>query len=65
MHPARNIGGRGGRYTAENTKKKEAELLALMRAAQLRPLGRVSFAGYDPPSTLPFRRRVDTWVEIE
>lgn len=31
----------------------------------LRPRGDASFAGYDPPWTLPFLRRNELWVEIE
>jgi hypothetical protein len=54
----------GGRYTGRNAEEKAAELLSAVQAAGLRPVGPVSFAGCDPPTTLPALRRVEAWVEI-
>jgi hypothetical protein len=35
-----------------------------LQSAGLRPTGPALFAGCDPPSTLPFLRRVEVWVPI-
>jgi hypothetical protein len=53
-----------GRYRGAIAEAKAAELLAALRAGGLQPIGRVSFAGYDPPWRLPLLRRVEAWVEI-
>lgn len=52
-----------GRYHELPARRRD-ELLARVRGAGLEPLGPVSFAGYDPPSTLPWLRRNEVWVEV-
>ena len=54
-------GGRSGPRVAE----KFAELLRRVRAERLPYRGSPEYAGYDPPSTLPFLRRNEVWVELE
>ena len=54
-------GGRSGPCVAA----KFSELLARVRAERLPYRGSPEFAGYDPPSTLPFLRRNEVWVELE
>lgn len=53
-----------GRYTGARVEQKESELLARVRAEGLSPHGEPLFAGYDPPSALPFLRRVEVWVGV-
>lgn len=53
-----------GRYRAETVEEKERELLRLVADAGLSAKGRPMFAGFDPPSTLPWIRRNEIWVEI-
>ena len=53
-----------GRHTAGNIGAHERELLRLVTAAGLEPVGKPSFAGFDPPMTLPLLRRNEVWVEI-
>jgi hypothetical protein len=53
-----------GRYTPLTVGDKARELSRLVERAGLRPRGVVEFAGYDPPSTLPFLRRNEVWVEV-
>jgi SOUL heme-binding protein len=57
----RYSGGRSGPLVAA----KFSELLARVRAERLPYRGSPEFAGYDPPSTLPFLRRNEVWVELE
>ena len=54
-----------GRYTAERVSREVARLLASVRSAGLGYRGSPEFAGYDPPSTLPFLRRNEVWLELE
>jgi hypothetical protein len=53
-----------GKLDAELIRQKQEELAARVRAAGLRPRGMPTFAGYDPPATLPFLRRHEVWMEI-
>lgn len=54
-----------GRYTAARVASAREELMALVQERGLTPIGEPQFAGYDPPSTLPFLRRNEMWVEVE
>jgi hypothetical protein len=54
-----------GRYDGASVAAKFSDLLARVRAARLGYRGAPEFAGYDPPSTLPFLRRNEVWVELE
>lgn len=53
-----------GRYRSDEVEDRERELLRLVADAGLSAKGRPMFAGFDPPSTLPFVRRNEIWVEI-
>jgi hypothetical protein len=53
-----------GPYTTDRVAKMSSELRALARSAGLSTKGEVEFAGYDPPTTLPFFRRNEVWVEL-
>lgn len=54
-----------GRYTGPRVAQKFSELLATVRAAGLGYRGSPEFAGYDPPSTLPFLRHNEVWLELD
>ncbi|HEY4103079.1 MAG TPA: heme-binding protein [Polyangiaceae bacterium] len=53
-----------GRYGGNLPAKSRDELLARVRLAGLHALGEVTFAGYDPPSTLPWLRRNEVLVDL-
>jgi SOUL heme-binding protein len=53
-----------GRYGAALPERQRQALLAHVRAAGLIPIGDLTFAGYDAPSTLPFLRRNELMVEV-
>ena len=53
-----------GRYTGENMLEHTRRLHDLVAAAGLDTTGQPVFAGFDPPSTLPFLRRAEIWVEL-
>lgn len=53
-----------GRYTSEAVAKAELLFRAELAQHGLRAHGAPSFSGYDAPSTLPFLRRNEIWVEI-
>ena len=55
----------GGKHTGPKVAQKFSELLALVREAGLSYRGSPEFAGYDPPTTLPFLRRNEVWLELE
>ncbi len=55
----------GGRHTGPKVAQKFSELLARVRAAGLGYRGSPEFAGYDPPTTLPFLRRNEVWIELD
>jgi SOUL heme-binding protein len=65
--PARRVAvlGFNGDYKSELPAIKSAELLEWLRAAHLTAKGPVTFAGYDPPSTLPALRRNEVSLELE
>jgi hypothetical protein len=54
-----------GRHTGPRVAQKFSQLLASVRAAGLAYRGSPEFAGYDPPSTLPFLRRNEVWLELD
>lgn len=53
-----------GRYGGGLPARKQAELLERLRAAGIATRGEPSFAGYDPPSTLPWLRRNEVLVDL-
>ncbi len=53
-----------GRYDDRRIETLKADLLARLNTADLQPTGPALFAGYDPPSTLPFLRRLEVWAPI-
>jgi hypothetical protein len=54
-----------GAYSGPHVAAKFSELLTRVRKAGLGYRGSPEFAGYDPPSTLPFLRRNEIWVELD
>jgi hypothetical protein len=54
-----------GRPAADSIESKKRELLDLAEASGYVPRGEPTFAGYDPPWTVPLLRRNEVWVEIE
>jgi hypothetical protein len=53
-----------GPYNAKTFHAKKEELLKRVIENGLIATGEPMFAGYDPPSTLPFLRRVEVWVPV-
>jgi len=53
-----------GPYGGKIVNEKKAELLRLVVENGLIATGEPMFAGYDPPSTLPWFRRVEVWVPV-
>jgi len=53
-----------GRYTADQLETHTRRLRQLVADAGLVATGEPVFAGYDPPMTLPFLRRVEVWQEL-
>lgn len=53
-----------GGHSEERMQKKAKELRSELLRAGLSPRGEVVFAGYDPPTTLPFLRRNEVWLEL-
>lgn len=53
-----------GRYHGVEVERHERELMKQVKAAGLQALGAPMFAGFDAPSTLPFLRRNEVWVEV-
>jgi hypothetical protein len=53
-----------GNYDGGLPRQKREELLTRLEAAGLGVQGEASFAGYDPPSTLPALRRNEVMVEL-
>jgi hypothetical protein len=53
-----------GRYNAEAIELHEHELADLVAEAKLTSSGKPTFAGFDPPSTLPFLRRNEIWIDL-
>ncbi len=54
-----------GRYDSASVEAKKRELVATAEENGYVTRGEATFAGYDPPSTLPMLRRNEVWVEIE
>jgi hypothetical protein len=54
-----------GAFSGARTAKMSGDLLDRVRGAGLHPRGEPSFAGYDPPWTLPLLRRNEVWVEVD
>jgi len=54
-----------GRRDAETIRARKEELAHALVLHGLRPRGEATFAGYDPPWTLPLLRRNELWVELE
>ena len=53
-----------GAYGGSISEGRRGELVRRVRAAGLVPVGEVTFAGYDPPTTLPWLRRNEVMVEV-
>lgn len=53
-----------GRYNARRVAEKTRQLLEAVDRAGLPTRGEPEFAGYDPPSTLPWLRRNEVWIEL-
>jgi hypothetical protein len=53
-----------GRHESHNVAAAERELLRLVAASDLTPVGKPTFAGFDPPTTLPILRRNEVWIEV-
>ncbi len=53
-----------GRFSAESIEQHEHLLVRLVAYAGLSPVGEPAFAGFDPPTTLPFLRRNEVWLEL-
>jgi hypothetical protein len=56
--------GFSGRFTRENVSRHERRLLREVLDLGLVTRGSVAFAMYDSPTTLPFLRRNEVWLEI-
>jgi hypothetical protein len=54
-----------GRGSGPEVARQFSELLGRVRAARLAHRGSPEFASYDPPTTLPFLRRNEIWLELE
>ncbi len=53
-----------GRHTFSRVRDKSSELLEAVADAGLPTRGQPEFAGYDPPTTLPWLRRNEIWIEL-
>jgi SOUL heme-binding protein len=53
-----------GSYRGAEVEQRERALMDLVRAAGLVATSAPMFAGFDPPTTLPFLRRNEVWVEV-
>lgn len=53
--------GLGG---AATFNRKTIELTTIVSARRLTPIGKPTFASYDPPWTPPFMRRNEVWIEL-
>jgi SOUL heme-binding protein len=54
-----------GPHDSASIEAKKRALVASAEEAGYVPRGEPSFAGYDPPSTLPALRRNEVWLELE
>jgi hypothetical protein len=55
----------GGRRDDASVEARKNELLAVARQRGFVARGEPTYAAYDPPSTIPWLRRNEVWVEIE
>ena len=53
-----------GRYTDAVMLEQTRRLHDLISAADLETKGQPMFAGFDPPTTLPWLRRTEMWIEL-
>jgi hypothetical protein len=53
-----------GKYAAARFDEQSLRLRQLASQAGLTARGLPMFAGFDPPSTLPFLRRTEVWLEL-
>jgi hypothetical protein len=53
-----------GRYRADRVEREARRIRELAAAALLATAGEPVFAGFDPPSTLPWLRRNEIWLEL-
>jgi hypothetical protein len=53
-----------GRHDARRVAEKARQLLEAVDPAGLPTRGEPEFAGYDPPTTLPWLRRNEVWIEL-
>jgi hypothetical protein len=53
-----------GRHTSLQVAEKSRALLEAVQRAGFQPRGEPEFAGYDPPTTLPWIRRNEVWIEV-
>jgi hypothetical protein len=53
-----------GRYDGKHVERAESQLMNGVSSRGLELRGQPAFAGYDGPSTLPFLRRNEVWVEV-
>ncbi len=54
-----------GWTSEENRKKAQEDLAALIKANNLKPIGKPFFAFFDPPWTLEMFRRNEVWQRVE
>jgi hypothetical protein len=54
-----------GGHDAETIESHKRDLAHALAVNGLHPRGEATFAGYDPPTTLPVLRRNELWVEID
>ena len=57
--------GYSGNLREERYNAKIEELLAIITAKGLQPVGKPFSAGYDPPRTIPFLKRNEVLIRIE
>jgi len=53
-----------GRRDGGHVPAHEKELMKYVREHDLEIMGTPMFAGFDPPTTLPFLRRNEVWIEL-
>ena len=54
-----------GNWKESHTQEKTALLKAWIKEKNLKPVSEPSFAGYDPPFTIPVFRRNEVMIEVE
>ena len=53
-----------GRYRRDAVDEHVRRALAALAEAGLEPIGEPTFAGFDPPTTIPWLRRNEIWIEL-